>query len=136
MAYVKVATLAIFGLAIFCVFSMKEVGAVDCSGACSPFEMPPCRSSSCRCIPILIVFGYCTYPSSLDVKNIAEKNPNLCQSHDDCIKKESGSFCARYLNSDIEYGWCFASSSEAKDTFFKIYSNTTFANELKMSATL
>ncbi|GAU30826.1 hypothetical protein TSUD_267460 [Trifolium subterraneum] len=48
---------------------------------------------------------------------MVEQHPNLCQSHDDCTQKRSGSFCARYPNPDIEYGWCFDSDSHAQASF-------------------
>lgn len=116
-------------------FPMKKVGATDCSGICSPFEMPPCRSSDCRCIPIVLVGGYCINPISPAATKMVEEHPNLCHSHTDCTKKGSGSFCARYPNPDIEYGWCFDSNSEAQDVFFKIYSNFEFIKDfVKMSA--
>ncbi|KAL8504246.1 hypothetical protein ACS0TY_022829 [Phlomoides rotata] len=134
MAYVKLVPLAVFLLATSLMFPMKKVEAVDCSGACSPFEMPPCRSTSCRCIPIFLVGGFCRYPPSGPTMKMVEEHPNLCQSHDDCMKKGSGSFCARYPNPDIEYGWCFVSNSEAEG-FFKIASNYSEAKGfLKMPA--
>jgi hypothetical protein len=102
---------------------MKKVGATDCSGACSPFEMPPCHSSNCRCIPNEIFGGYCRCPSSPAVMKMVEEHPNLCQSHADCTKKGSGSFCARYPNPDVEHGWCFSSNFEAYDVFFNVSSN-------------
>ncbi|AET01862.2 albumin-1 [Medicago truncatula] len=123
MAYIRFAHLVVFLLAAFSLVPTKKVGATDCSGACSPFEMPPCRSSDCRCIPIGLVAGYCTYPSSPTVMKMVEEHPNLCQSHADCTKKESGSFCARYPNPDIEHGWCFSSNFEAYDVFFNVSSN-------------
>ena len=104
----------------------------DCSGICSPFEMPPCPSSSCRCIPVVLVGGNCVDPSSPTITKMVEENSNLCQSHSDCTRKGSGSFCARYPNPDIEYGWCFSSSSRAQEVFFKISSNTQFIKDLKM----
>jgi len=75
-------------------FSMKKpIEAADCSGICSPFEMPPCRSSDCRCIPIALIGGFCIYPIS-SIMKMVEQHPNLCQSHVDCTKKGSGRFCA------------------------------------------
>jgi hypothetical protein len=43
---------------------------------------------------------------------MVEEHPNLCESHDDCMKKGSGSFCACFPNLDIQYGWCLASISK------------------------
>ncbi|GAU21093.1 hypothetical protein TSUD_10100 [Trifolium subterraneum] len=117
------------------IFATENVGAVTCEGACSPFQMPPCGSTDCRCIPWGLFAGACTYPSGAVLKTI-EAHPNLCQSHADCMKKGTGSFCARYQNPDIEYGWCFASISEAQDIFFNISSNYKFTkNFLKSTAT-
>jgi len=93
-------------------FPMK-IEAVDCSGACSPFEVPPCGSRDCRCIPIALFVGFCIYPTGLSsVSKMIDEHPNLCQSHGECIKKGSGNFCARYPNHYVDYGWCFNSGSE------------------------
>ncbi|CAK8562618.1 unnamed protein product [Lathyrus sativus] len=124
MAYVRLSLLAVLLLATFSMFSMKNVGATDCSGACSPFDMQPCRSTDCRCTAFTLFAGLCTNPSSPSVMKMIEEHPNLCQSHADCIKKKSGRFCARYPNPDIEHGWCFASNIEAQDIFFNISSNS------------
>ncbi|KEH25315.1 putative albumin I [Medicago truncatula] len=136
MAYVRLIPLVVFLLAIFSTFSMKKlVIAADCSGICSPFEMPPCRSSDCRCIPIALIGGFCINPIS-SIMKMVEEHPNLCQSHVDCTKKKSGSFCARYPNPNIEYGWYFASNSEARDVFFNISSNSELTKDLlKMHST-
>ncbi|KAL2326392.1 hypothetical protein Fmac_025450 [Flemingia macrophylla] len=97
---------------------MMKIDAADCSGVCSPFEMPPCGSRDCRCIPVGLFIGYCTYPSGLSsVAKMIDEHPNLCQSHDECMKKGSGNFCARYPNNYIDYGWCFDSDSEALKGF-------------------
>lgn len=65
---------------------------------------------------------------------LIEEHPNLCQSHADCTKKGSGSFCARYPNPDIEYGWCFVSNSKADD-FFEIVHKSNEKGLLKMPMT-
>ncbi|KAL5080260.1 hypothetical protein RYX36_008681, partial [Vicia faba] len=49
-----------------------------------------------------------------------DEHPNLCESDADCKKNGSGKYCGHYPNSEIEYGWCFASKSEAEDVFSKI----------------
>ncbi|KAK2360592.1 albumin-1 [Trifolium repens] len=117
-------------------FATKNVAAVTCSGACSPFETNPCGSTrDCRCIPVGIFVGFCTYPSGVVMKTI-EEHPNLCQSHDDCTKKGTGSFCARYMNPDIEYGWCFASNAEAEDIFFKMSSNYKFTKNFSRNTAI
>ncbi|XP_020208147.1 albumin-1 [Cajanus cajan] len=115
MAYVRLAPLALFFLATSVIFSMKKTEAVVCSGVCSPFEVPPCGSTDCRCIPVGLFVGYCTYPSGLaSVTKMIVEHPNLCQSHLECKKKGSGNFCARYPNNYMDYGWCFDSDSEAQ----------------------
>jgi len=99
-------------------FPMKKIEAVDCSGACSPFEVPPCGSRDCRCIPVGLVVGFCIYPTGLSsVAKMIEEHPNLCESDDECMKKGSGNFCARYPNNYIDYGWCFDSDSQALKGF-------------------
>ncbi|CAI8609459.1 unnamed protein product [Vicia faba] len=133
MAYVRLASLILFLLATFSMFLTKKVKATDCSGACSPFEMPPCRSLDCRCIPVALFGGYCTYPSYPNVMNMVREHSKLCQSHVDCLNKKSGRFCARYPNPDIEYGWCFDSNTEAQEVFFKMSSNSEILRDfLKM----
>lgn len=100
-------------------FLTKNVRA-DCNGRlCSPFEIPPCGSTDCRCVPVVLVAGSCRYPSGA-VLNAIDKHPYLCKSHVDCTKKGSGNFCGQYPNPHIEYGWCFSSESEAQDVFSKI----------------
>ncbi|KAL5080466.1 hypothetical protein RYX36_008887 [Vicia faba] len=81
--------------------------------------MPPCGSSDCQCIPAGFVIGYCKYPSRLLLRT-NDEHPNLCESDADCEKKGSGKYYGYYPNPDIEYGWCFASKSEAEDIFSKI----------------
>ena len=114
MAFLRLAPLILFFLATSIMFSMKKIEAVDCSGACSPFEMPPCGSRDCRCVPIGLFVGFCIYPVHLSssVAKVIDEHPNLCQSHEECIKKGSGNFCARYPNHYMDYGWCFNSDSD------------------------
>ncbi|XP_014501907.1 albumin-1-like [Vigna radiata var. radiata] len=119
MAYVRLAPLALFLLATSTMFPMKKIEAVDCSGVCSTFERLPCRSLDCRCIPIALDFGLCFNRTGLSsVAKMIDEHPNLCQSDDECMKKGSGNFCARYPNNYIDYGWCFHSDSEALKAFF------------------
>jgi hypothetical protein len=112
---------------------MKNVDA--CSGWCSPFEMPyPCGSQSCFCFPWVLFGGTCRYRELESDTKMVEKHPNLCQSHDECSEKKSGSFCARYPNPDIPYGWCFDSKTEADRTFeigSKISSNSAIKDFFK-----
>ncbi|RDX86762.1 hypothetical protein CR513_31866, partial [Mucuna pruriens] len=109
MAYVRLAPLALFVLATSLMFPMKKIEAVTCSGWCSPFEVPPCRSLECRT---------CIYPTGLGTAlKMIDEHPNLCQSHDECTKKGSGNFCARYPSPYVDYGWCFDSDSESLQGF-------------------
>ncbi|WVZ02140.1 hypothetical protein V8G54_022946 [Vigna mungo] len=118
MAYARLAPLALYLLATSIIFPMK-IEAADCSGVCSPFEMPPCGSSDCRCIPAGGNTGICYNPNRLSssVAKMIDEHPNLCQSDDECMKKGSGNFCARYPNNYIDYGLCFDSDSEALKGF-------------------
>ncbi|KAL9298324.1 hypothetical protein ACSQ67_024220 [Phaseolus vulgaris] len=54
--------------------------------------------------------GFCAGLSS--VAKMIDEHPNLCQSDEECMKKGSGNFCARYPNHYMDYGWCFNSGSE------------------------
>ncbi|KAK7358878.1 hypothetical protein VNO77_00818 [Canavalia gladiata] len=101
-------------------FSVKKIEA--CSGACSPLEMPPCGSGECRCVPAGLVVGFCTNPTSLaSAAKMIEAHLHLCQSNDECLKKGSGNFCARFPNPYVEYGWCINSdASELVKDFLKM----------------
>lgn len=102
---------------------MKKVEA-DCEGDLCSVILDPCPDP-CACFPIEEFVGVCLPYYS--VKMMAEKNVNLCLSHADCEKTGSGSFCARYPYSKVEYGWCFASKSHAQASF-KIVFNSKFPN--------
>lgn len=65
---------------------------------------------------------------------IGENHPNICHSHVECMNKGSGSFCAHSPILNVDYGWCFASKSEAEDLFFKFATKSKFTEDLlKMS---
>lgn len=117
---------------------MKKVEAQSCIGFCSVFDSKPlCGSSRCRCNkPLNNPFvGICERRPSTDAIEMEEEHQKFCQSHTDCTERGIGTFCARYPNSDNEYGWCFASSSEAEE-YFKIASKYKFTKEfLKMPIT-
>ncbi|KAK7358881.1 hypothetical protein VNO77_00821 [Canavalia gladiata] len=111
MAYPKFAPLAVFVFAMLLMFSMKKIEA-SCKGVCTPFKDPPCGSSACRCVPALLFAGICVARDSLaSAANMIEAHPHLCQSNDECLKKGSGNFCARFPNPDVEYGWCINSDA-------------------------
>ena len=98
-------------------FSMKKIEAVDCSGLCSPFEMQPCGSRDCRCVPLGLLFDGVCIDLSSSVAKMIDEHPNLCQSDEECMKKGSGNFCARYPNHYVDYGWCFKSGSDELKVF-------------------
>ncbi|CAK8575127.1 unnamed protein product [Lathyrus sativus] len=130
MAYVKLSLLPLFLLATFLLmFSMKDVEAV-CPISCFLWKPQGC-GDGCKCTPISLKYGACKKESSEDVTMMVEKHPNLCESHADCTKKGSGSFCARFLNPEIEYGWCFDSNPHAEASFKNALSSE-FSNLLKM----
>jgi len=109
-------------------FPMKNVEASCEDNFCaSPFGQ---CGAGCFCIPE----AGCIPGLHKDaVKKIGE-HPNLCESHVECKKKGSGSFCARFPNLDVDYGWCFASKSEAEDIFSKSTTESKFTKDfLKMS---
>ncbi|KAK7358879.1 hypothetical protein VNO77_00819 [Canavalia gladiata] len=111
MAYAKSTPLAVFMFATLLMFSMKKINA-SCKGTCSTFQKVPCRSSACRCVPIALFYGVCISQYSLaSAAKMIEAHPNLCQSNDECLKKGSGNFCARFPNPDVEYGWCINSDA-------------------------
>ncbi|KEH34643.1 Leginsulin/Albumin-1 [Medicago truncatula] len=109
MASVKLAPFAVFLLAAFLMFPMKKVEGVDCNkGICNPYNT---------------------------MKKKVEENPNLCQTHTECKKKGSGNFCARHINSDVKYGFCFASFSEAQDAYKMAITSNIKKDFLKIPGT-
>ena len=101
-------------------FSMKKIEAGTCARSqCS--NSAQC-GSHCGCLPRPPI----PYPFPIDTGlcigepafvAMIKEHPKLCQSHDECMKKGSGKFCARYPNNYIDYGWCFDSDSEALKGF-------------------
>jgi len=126
-----------FPLPFTVTFSTHKATSIDveCGDLCTPDTSDyVCLSSCSTCVPVgqkHTNAGICTNLSS--ISNMDEEHPNkLCRSHVECMKKGSGSFCARYPNLNIEYGRCFASKSKAEE-FFKTASNSQFAKDfLKM----
>ncbi|RDX97116.1 hypothetical protein CR513_20165, partial [Mucuna pruriens] len=106
MAYVRLAPLALFLLATSLMFSTKRINAEVCpAGPCSPLDILPCGSPKCSCVPH-------PFLHSSEVASFAkmvDKHLSLCQSHDECMKKGSGNFCARYSNPRMAYGLCINS---------------------------
>ncbi|RDX74561.1 hypothetical protein CR513_45680, partial [Mucuna pruriens] len=140
MAYVRLAPLALFLLATSCIhvyicsnfvisflvmFTPKKINAEGCGSICSPSADNPCSSSECSCVPhpFLRIF-YCADPSEVaSSAKMVDKHPSLCQSHDECIKKGNGNFCARYPNPGMDYGLCV--NSETLKGFLKMPTATT-----------
>ncbi|KAL9298319.1 hypothetical protein ACSQ67_024215 [Phaseolus vulgaris] len=116
MGYVRIAPLALFLLATSIMFSMKNIEAGECPKACSPNTRQPCGSSGCYCMPTL-EGGVCLRGILPPVAKMIDEHPNLCKSHDECIKKGSGNFCAPYPNHYMDYGWCFTSDAEELKSF-------------------
>ncbi|XP_020204275.1 albumin-1 isoform X2 [Cajanus cajan] len=111
MACVRLAPLALFLLATSLLFRMKKIEA---GGNCldSFCNLSADCGLGCTC-----VFGACIGDGLASVAKMVEEHPNLCQSHDECVKKGSGNFCARYLNPRVDYGLCFDSDSQGLKEF-------------------
>ncbi|KAK2379376.1 hypothetical protein P8452_35857 [Trifolium repens] len=135
MAYAKLAPLAIFFLATFLLmFPVKKVEAA-CPISCLLYKPKSC-GDGCKCVPASLTYGVCVKASFEHVANMVKEQPNLCQSHADCTKNGSGSFCARFPNPDIEYGWCFDSSSDAQASFKNALNSESSNFFLKMPSTV
>nr|C0HKG0.1 RecName: Full=Cliotide T9; Flags: Precursor [Clitoria ternatea] len=106
MAYVRLACLAVIFFFAASVMFTVEAGI-------------PC-GESCVFIPCLTTVVGCSCKNKVCYNNhviAAEANSIddhhlLCQSHDDCIKKGTGNFCAPFLDHACQYGWCFRAESE------------------------
>ncbi|AES70993.1 putative albumin I chain a [Medicago truncatula] len=133
MASVKLAPFAVFLLAAFLMFPMKKVEGVDCTGAYCD-DLTGCGDYCfCDVIYFLGNQGVCVPYSAMKKK--VEENPNLCQTHTECKKKGSGNFCARHINSDVKYGFCFASFSEAQDAYKMAITSNIKKDFLKIPGT-
>ncbi|KEH34704.1 putative albumin I chain a [Medicago truncatula] len=103
MSNVKLASFAVLLLAAFLMFPMKKVEAKECRGDCGTF-LGLC-ASGCKCVTHDYVYG--CYVGTCENPNLVSGNfqrkveePKLCWSHDECTKKGSGNYCARFLNYD------------------------------------
>ncbi|KEH34662.1 albumin I [Medicago truncatula] len=119
------------------IFPMKKVEADKCGAYC-PYPRLYC-SGDCDCEPFIaslpprLNFKCVTPHSSAELKKKVEEQPKLCWSHTECTEKGSGNYCARFPNSNLKYGLCFPSISEAVNTF-KMASSLKFEKDfLKMS---
>jgi len=112
---------------------MKKIEGAKCGEACDT-QVNFCNNhDGCQCFVtgVLTLPGWCATLASIEKK--VEELPSLCWSHAECIRKGSGNYCAHLPNSDIKYGFCFASISEAEDSF-KMAASTIFKRDfLKMS---
>jgi hypothetical protein len=90
-------------------FPMKKVEAINCDER----SCPDC-GVGCTCLSLFAESLCISGIRKEAVKKIGE-HPNLCESNVECKKKGSGSFCDRSTNIDGDYGWCFASKSEAEE---------------------
>jgi len=116
---------------------MKKVEGAGCQKSCNNFS-PGCPSG-CKCIIYEYVYGifvgFCENDNVLsgNFQRKVEEHPKLCWSHDECTKKGSGNYCAHFPNSNLKYGWCFASVSDAQEAY-KMASSYKFKKDfLKMS---
>jgi len=89
---------------------MKNIEAAHCPGTCAIGIGTPCGSVDCACYPVSLFYGFCI--SRFQLSSVAKIHPNLCESDEECKKKGSGNFCARYPNHYVDYGWCFNSGSD------------------------
>ncbi|XP_058734613.1 albumin-1-like [Vicia villosa] len=129
MAYAKLSLLPLFLLAtLLLMFSMKKVEAYTCVGWPCSREEPSC-GGGCHCLFAKVGPGSCARDKH--VAKMVKEHPDLCESHADCTRKASGSFCAYYPNSSLKYGWCFDSNSEAEASFKNALSSE-FSNLVKM----
>ncbi|KAL5073282.1 hypothetical protein RYX36_012266 [Vicia faba] len=148
MAYAKVSILPLFLLAtLVIIFSMKKVEAGDfllkkveadnCEDLFCNIFGKKCdeRCGRCKCVAFGDILPMVRCEKDSDVRKIVEQTPNLCETHVDCIKKESGSFCAFIPNSNIEHGICFDSNSQAQARIKNILISE-FSNMLKMTSAI
>ncbi|CAK8575136.1 unnamed protein product [Lathyrus sativus] len=127
MAYAKVSLLPLFLLAtLVLMFSIRKIEADTCNAYCE-LEGLKC-GGDCECVPIRIPYP-CIPPHV--ASKIVDQHPHICESHEDCTRKGSGSFCGIYPVSDMKYGWCFDSKSDAEASFKNLLSSK-FSNLLKM----
>ncbi|RDY06445.1 hypothetical protein CR513_09573, partial [Mucuna pruriens] len=104
MAYLRLAPLTVFFLATSCINV--------------PNKADKCRSLFGSVFTVRFLTMRLDQIEAASFAKMVNKHPSLCQSHDECMKKGSGNFCARYPNSRMEYGWCV--NSEALKGFLKM----------------
>ncbi|XP_058752170.1 albumin-1-like [Vicia villosa] len=132
MAYAKLFLLPLFLLAtLLLMFSMKNVEADLCEKfACSRSD--PVCNDGCRCVLSKGAEGGVCVKKKHAAKMV-EEHPDLCESHADCTRKGSGSFCAYYPKLDLKYGWCFDSNSDAEASFKNFLSSESLKMPLEDS---
>nr|P86841.2 RecName: Full=Cyclotide cter-A; Flags: Precursor [Clitoria ternatea]AEK26411.1 cyclotide precursor cter A [Clitoria ternatea] len=110
MASLRIAPFALFlFLAASVMFAVEktEAGVIPCGESC---VFIPCISTviGCSCKNKVC---YRNHIIAAEAKTMDE-HILLCQSHEDCIAKGTGNFCAPFPDQDIKYGWCFRAESE------------------------
>nr|QMV80769.1 cyclotide precursor [Clitoria ternatea] len=107
------ASFRIAPFALFCFLAASVMFAVEKTEAGIPC------GESCVFLPCFIIPGcsckdkvcYLNHVIASTAKTMNDHHL-LCQSHEDCITKRTGNFCANFPNQDIKYGWCFRAESE------------------------
>nr|QMV80765.1 cyclotide precursor [Clitoria ternatea] len=111
MAFLRFAPLAVlFFLATSVMFSMKEAEAsyIPCGESCVYIPCTVTALLGCSCSNKVC---YKNHVIASEAKTM-DDHALLCQSHEDCIIKGTGNFCAPFADKDIKYGWCFRAVSE------------------------
>jgi hypothetical protein len=87
---------------------------------CNEFTPCPC---GCACFGVPVYL--CLPGSYKDAVKIVGENLNLiCKDDIECKNNGSGNLCVRSLESDLEYGVCANSISDAENLIFKIFSKS------------
>nr|G1CWH8.1 RecName: Full=Cliotide T12; Flags: Precursor [Clitoria ternatea]AEK26410.1 cyclotide precursor cliotide T12 [Clitoria ternatea] len=109
MASLRIAPLALFFfLAASVMFTVEKTEAgIPCGESC---VFIPCITGAIGCSCKSKVC-YRDHVIAAEAKTMDDHHL-LCQSHEDCITKGTGNFCASFPEQDIKYGWCFRAESE------------------------
>jgi hypothetical protein len=95
-------------------------------------ENNPCSACGCKCFGLPI--GLCLPGSYKDAVKIVGENL-ICQDDTKCRNNGSGNFCVRSLKSDLEYGVCADSISEAENLILKIFSKAKSTKDFREVST-
>nr|AML32988.1 cliotide T29 [Clitoria ternatea] len=107
MAYLRLAPLAVifFFAVMFAVKKTEGGDPLKCGESCFAGK---CYTPGCTCeYPICMN----NHIIALDAKTM-DQHRLLCESHEDCLMKRTGNYCAPFPDSDIHFGWCFHAESE------------------------